>query len=244
MNATAVIFDLTDSVINFVHSLTQPLVPYHILSTVPIDQWENQVPIGYGPYKFQSLYYSNVNYTLKLEKWDNNSAILGTPEPTINEIELFFPYNMLAQATSFNYQEILFNAQKELLENGTIDMFITNWPTPPNNFVYTYNATSNNSILYSYPRPFSQGIEYNLGSPIWGMNPINPAIYLNSTSIITTTSTTTEYLTTISQNIITTTVSSRFSSISTNSTSFGEISFILSVFIVISVVRVARKKNN
>ena len=199
------------------------------------------------PYKFKSCYNCDPNNnnrpklstTLTLEKWNNNSAILGSPDPVINEITMFFSY---APFTSqFNYQENLFNMQKELLINGTVDMFITNWPPPPNNLVLSFNVTQTSSKLYSYLRPFSQGIEYNLGSPIWGMNPINPSMtYPQTTTQNSTIST--QFISITISTTVTASVTNQSSYSKTNNTPFGDLLFIICSFLCISLIVSKKRK--
>ena len=212
-----------------------PLLPKHILGPVDVSQWAKHYtnvpngtngPIGYGPYKFKSFtHYANANNTLILEKWDNNTAITGETVPTINEIHVV--YNMNVNPNNF----------LDLVENNTIDIVRINYldQFKVHDFLQTTNNSKTDSIFgYKY-----QELGYQQGSPIWGMNPINPnktypppPVVGNQTNNITSWQTTTVFDTSTFAT----------SSTGTQSASFGDPIFVIGGLLMFAIVLNLRRK--
>ena len=237
-NETAVTFNLKLPNPLFYMNLMSPLLPKHILGSVDVSQWvdhytnfPNQTygPIGYGPYKFKSYtHYANANNTLILEKWDNNTAITGEKVPTINEIHVVDYLNI-------NPIDFL-----DLVENNTVDIVQINYRInrldqfKVHDFLQTTNNTKNVSLLGTN----FQELGYQQGSPIWGMNPIDPSIYPvppvvgNQTNNITSWQTTTVFDTSTFAT----------SSTGTQSASFGDPIFVVGGLLIFAIVLVMRRK--
>ncbi|MHA2363976.1 MAG: ABC transporter substrate-binding protein [Candidatus Hodarchaeales archaeon] len=150
--------------------LTHPLIPEHILSDVPCNltmcNWQTHYthlpnathgPIGYGPYKFKTHTETSSTWTWILEKWDGyNNDTMRTVEPSLDEI--IFRYDL---------QDLSSDDVANLFQSGIVDLA---WQRlSKDSFESATNVKTSILLGSDY-----QEVGYNMGSPIWGINPINP----------------------------------------------------------------------
>jgi len=171
INETRVEINFIQPFFNFEVALTEGILPSHILNSIPKNQWRSYYtnlqngtsgPIGYGPYKYQS--FDNIGRILTFEKWNgyaNNS--LGTPAPTLDKI-IFVEFP--------DSNELL-----TALENGTIDtsdLDFADGQSHNKKDIFDRLTISSTTKVVTNAVAKWQELGYNMASPIWGINPIEP----------------------------------------------------------------------
>ncbi|MHA2364637.1 MAG: ABC transporter substrate-binding protein [Candidatus Hodarchaeales archaeon] len=213
-----------------------PLMPEHILNTTNdfYGHWTNlpnstHGPIGYGPYKFTSK--NSTTNDVILSKWDYyNGSLVGTAEPSIDEIRLTVIKDPFDAFTA--------------LENGQVDLID---PQSGLSKLYQSLANSPNTKPLVYSSMAYQDLGYNHYSPIFGHNPENPCImYPNDSDLdCPSLTTTTPTLTTTSASTSTSigSTSATTSSSTTTAASFDLLTIIVSLLVTIPVIYRKRKKS-